>query len=88
MAASVRHEPRERAQDLARARAHLARDGDDLAAARPQSEIRDMSWRREVVDDDVALAGSAAAPLDLAPFGDLAEHELDDALPVHFGSGP
>jgi hypothetical protein len=43
----------------------LARDGDDLAAARPQPEIRDMSWHRALLDDDVALAGSGAAPLDL-----------------------
>ena len=85
--ACVRNQTRKRPQDLARARAHLARDGDDLAAARAQSEIRNMSWHGKLVDDDEALAGFVVAPLDFAPLGDLAEHELDDALSIHFGGG-
>jgi hypothetical protein len=61
MAARVRSEPCERPQDLARARPHLARDGDDLAAVRAQSEIDDMPGHREPVDDDKAFADHAAA---------------------------
>src|ERR1700733_20597 len=83
----VRHQTRKRPQDLAGARAHLARDGDDLAAARAQSKISNMSWYRELVDDDEALAGFDVTPLDWAPLGDLAEHELNDALSIHFGGG-
>jgi hypothetical protein len=40
-----------------------------------------------LVDDDEALAGFDVTPLDCAPFGDLAEHGLDDALSIHFGGG-
>ena len=40
VAARIRHQTSERPQDLAGARAHLTRDGDDFTAARAQSEIR------------------------------------------------
>jgi hypothetical protein len=66
----------------------LARDGDDLAAVQAQCEIRDMSWHGEPVDNDEALADSAVTALRAALLSDLAEHELDDAFPIHFGGRP
>ena len=71
VAARIRHQTSERPQDLAGARAHLARDGDDFTAARAQSEIRNVSWYGQLVDNDEALAGFVVTPLEFTPLGDL-----------------